>query len=228
MAQTHSEPAVAGAGRWFRVARWIGRSLLLALFRLDVEGLDRLPAAGGYVLICNHLSWIDGLVVLASLPAEPRIHLLAAAEYTVAGPWPMRLLVRLVGGVIPVDRQSHKGDRAAVVQALRVLKGGGVLGIFPEGRTGEAEGQLLPFKEGAASFAARTGSLVQVVALSGTLELCYRRWIRLRVGPLLEPLPGESQAAMLARMAEALAATVPPLHPGQPHRRRMRWLARLF
>lgn len=228
MSHTHPEPAAARANRLFRLLRVLGRGLFRSLFALEVEGLDRVPASGGYVLACNHLSWIDPLLLMACLPAEPRIHFVAAAEYTVAGPWPIPLLVKRVGGIIPVDRQSQKGNRAAIQESLRVVRGGGVLGIFPEGRCGEAEGHVLPLKEGAAAIAAKTGSPVLVAGLSGTLDLYLRRRIRLRIGPVLVPGPAETQAELLARVAEAMEKTIPPVNPDQPRRKWMAWLSRLF
>ncbi len=228
MAQTTNDPSPAKANRWFRLLRQAARALVRTLFAIEIEGLERLPKAGPYVLACNHLSWFDPIVLLVALPPEPRIHFLAAAEYTVDGPWIARFVVSKAGGVIPIDRQGHKGDRAAVVQALKVLRGGGVLGIFPEGKCGFDEGQIQPLKEGAATFAAKTGSNVAVLGISGTLELYWRKRIVVKAGPLLEPREGESQEELLARVAEAMAETVPPLHPRQPRVKRMTWLSRLF
>ena len=221
-------PSAATANLPFRLLRSVGRGLLGLLFDVRVEGLERVPVTGGYVLACNHLSWIDGLILLARMPASPRIHYLAAVEYSTGGPWVVRQVVRLAGGIIPVDRQSHKGSRAVVVQSLQVLRGGGVLGIFPEGRCGTEEGFMQPLKDGAALFATRTGSPILVVGLSGTLELCFRRRIRLRVGPLVEPRAGETQEELLERLAQAMAETVPPLDPDQPKVKLMTWLSRIF
>ncbi|HYF78377.1 MAG TPA: lysophospholipid acyltransferase family protein [Symbiobacteriaceae bacterium] len=226
MARESSSPSEANLP--FRVLRFIGRGLLRSLFHIEIDGLDRLSAGGGYVLACNHLSWIDPLVLMAHLPAAPRIHYLAAAEYTTEGPWLVRKVVDLTGGIIPVDRQNHRGGRAVVVQSLQVLKGGGVLGIFPEGRCGTEEGCLQSLKDGAALFATRTGRPVQVVGLSGTLELYFRKRMHVRVGPLVEPRPEESQDDFLARVAEAMAETIPPLDPRQPRMKLLTWLNRIF
>jgi 1-acyl-sn-glycerol-3-phosphate acyltransferase len=222
------ETPVPKASRTFHCLRFIGRGLFRLLFAVELAGTDRLPVTGGYVLACNHLSWIDPLLLMAFLPAEPKIHFLAATEYTTAGPRWVQAIVKRAGGVIPVDREGHKGDRAAVVQALRVLRGGGVLGIFPEGRCGETEGQLLPFKEGAASFSVKTGSPIQVMGISGTSELCFRRRIWLRAGPLLEPMVGEGQAALLERMAAVMTESIPPVALHQPRWKLFSWLSRLF
>ncbi|MGE5675121.1 MAG: lysophospholipid acyltransferase family protein [Mycobacterium leprae] len=223
-----AEPTYTRANGAFRFIRGIGRGLFRALFKIRVEGLDRLPPNGGYVLTCNHIGWVDGILLLLFLPAEPRIHYLAASELTVTGPGPVRLLVKLVGGIIPVDRTSHKGDRQVVVQALKVLRGGGILGIFPEGRCGTEEGVVQPLKEGAANFALKTGSPIQVIGLSGTVELYCRKRIHIRVGPLLTERDGESQEELLSRLHAALAENIPPLDPKQPKRKYMRWLTHLI
>jgi 1-acyl-sn-glycerol-3-phosphate acyltransferase len=226
MADSSRSPAEANLP--FRVLRIVGRGLLRSLFHIEIDGLDRLPAGGGYLLACNHLSWIDPLVLMAHLPAAPRVHYLAAAEYTTEGPWLIRKVIDLAGGIIPVDRQGHKGSRAVVVQSLQVLKGGGILGIFPEGKCGTEEGCVQSLKDGAALFAARTGRPVQVVGLSGTLELYLRKRIHVRVGPLVEPRPDEPQEELLARVAEAMTEAIPPLDPRQPRVKLLSWLNRIF
>lgn len=228
MVQGNPEFNAAKANLPFRILRAVGRGLFGLLFHIRVEGLDRVPRSGPYVLACNHLSWIDPLIVMSQLPPEPRVHFLAAVEYTTGGPWIVRQIVKAVGGVIPVDRESHKGDRQAIVQSLKVLKGHGVLGIFPEGKCGMEEGALLPLKDGAATFAAKTGCPIQVLGMSGTYELFYRKRIHIRVGPLLEPREGESPADLLDRLAEAMAQNMPPLDPEQPKVKRMAWLSKLF
>lgn len=228
MGVTVSEAPAARANQVFRALRFVGRGLIRGLFHVEAEGLDRLPAGGGYVLACNHLSWIDPLILMSHLPPEPRIHYLAAAEYTVNGPWIVRKVVAAAGGIIPVDRHSGKGNRTVVVEALKVLRGGGVLGIFPEGRCGFAEGQVQDIKEGAASFAVKTGRPVQVVGLSGTQELFFRKRIRVRVGPLLEPGADEGLEELLERLHRAMCETVPSVNPNQPRRKRLLWINRIF
>jgi len=228
MAVSVSEAPLSRANLVFRALRVVGRRLIRSLFHVHIEGLERLPPGGGFVLACNHLSWIDPLILMAHLPAEPRIHYLAAAEYTVNGPWLVRKVVAAAGGIIPVDRQSHKGNRTVVVEALKVLRGGGVLGIFPEGRCGFVEGEVQDLKEGAANFAVKTGRPVQVVGISGTQELYFRKRIQVRVGPLLEPGDEEGLEELLERLHRAMGETVPPLSPHQPRRKYLLWINRIF
>jgi len=225
MTQRSQDPALAQSNRFFRALRLVGRWLFKLLFSIQVEGFSRLPPEGGCVLVCNHLSWFDPHLLLISLPPEPRIHFLAAQEYTVGGKGLIPWIVRQAGGVIPVDRKGHRGDRAAVVQSLKVLRSGGVLGIFPEGGCGSQEGCLQPLKQGAAAFAVKTGRPVVVLGISGTSELYWRRRICLRMGPTLTPHPGEDADALLERVAAAMRETIPPLLP-QPRRKHLDWLFR--
>ena len=60
----------------YRAIRLWAVPLLHALFRISVEGRERIPTTGGYVLIANHLNWLDSFAILASFPAEPRVHFL--------------------------------------------------------------------------------------------------------------------------------------------------------
>lgn len=227
MAPRSADPTLAKSNRFFRFLRLTGRWLFRLLFSIQVQGLERLPAEGSCVLVCNHLSWFDPLLLLTSLPPEPKIHFLAAQEYTVNGKGLIPWVVGHAGGVIPVNRKQPGGNRAAVLQSLRVLKSGGILGIFPEGGCGSIEGGLQPLKHGAAVLAQRTGSPVVVLGLSGTSELYLRRRICLRVGETLTPLPGESASALLERMAKAMAAAIPPVAP-QPRKKHLLWLFHRF
>src|SRR5438067_10539089 len=61
----------------YRAIRLWAVPLLHALFRIRVDGRGRIPTTGAYVLIANHLNWLVSFAILASFPAEPRVHFLA-------------------------------------------------------------------------------------------------------------------------------------------------------
>src|SRR5438128_12614556 len=58
----------------YRAIRLWAVPLLHALFRITVEGRERIPTAGAYVLIANHLNWLDSFAILATFPPDPRVH----------------------------------------------------------------------------------------------------------------------------------------------------------
>ena len=205
----------------FRLARLLLRAILGALFSVQVEGSERLPRRGAYLLACNHLSWLDPFLILAWLPSSPRIHFLGRRSAIYNRTW-KRWVLELMGGVIPVE----SGEIEHLSEAVGgVLARGGVVAIFPEGRTGPAEGAIQPLRHGVAHFAERGGVPVVAVGLAGTLELWRGKRISLRVGRTVEPA-GDVRADM-KRIEAALEEALPPYSdPGG--RKPWRWLTTLL
>ena len=147
----------------YRTAKRIVRGLLRLLYRIEVEGADRVPPEGPVVIAANHHSFIDPLVIGVVLP-RPIAFIARGDLFRIPGlGWLLRKLY-----AIPVERGS--GDLAAVKAAIRALRGGMAFGIFPEGRRSRS-GHLEPFKTGAAAIALRTGARVLPVAIVGTREV---------------------------------------------------------
>ncbi len=193
-------------------------TLLKILFRIEVKGLEYLPEEGGYILAGNHLSWIDPFLMLAGAPAEPRIFFIAAREDVENPEW-RKYLCRNVGAVIPVDRGRAGSYREVVNQARKVLEGGGVLGIFPEGDVSGIEtGKLLPLKKGMGFFASQTGAAIVPVGFSGTKELWLRKKFSMVIG---KPIPGQKGGRtagdqLTAETARAIAGLLTPPPPFDP------------
>jgi 1-acyl-sn-glycerol-3-phosphate acyltransferase len=205
----------------FRLARQMLRLILGTLFRVELRGRDRLPGGRAYVLACNHLSWADPFLLLGWLPPSPRIHFLGRRSAIYNRTW-KRWVLQLMGGVIPVE----SGDIDHLSQAVGgVLARGGVVAIFPEGRTGPAEGRLQELRHGVAHFAARNGVPVVALGLVGTLELWRGKRILLQVGRTVEMTGdvGTDVAAIAAALQEALP---PYADPGG--KRPWPWLTRLL
>ncbi len=144
--------------------------LLKLLFRPDVEGLHHVPWTGPVILACNHLSFSDS--IFTPLLVKRRVTFVAKAEYFtgkgIKG-WLMRQFFSGTG-TIPVDRSGGKAAQAALDTLLRVLREGGVAGIYPEG-TRSPDGRLYRGKTGVARLALESGALVVPVALLNTDEI---------------------------------------------------------
>ena len=144
--------------------------LLKLLFRPDVDGLRNVPMGGPVILACNHLSFSDS--IFTPLIVKRRVTFVAKAEYFtgkgVKG-WLMRQFFSATG-TIPVDRSGGKAAQAALNTLLRVLRDGGVAGIYPEG-TRSPDGRLYRGKTGVARLALESGALVVPVALLNTDEI---------------------------------------------------------
>jgi 1-acyl-sn-glycerol-3-phosphate acyltransferase len=173
----------------YRAVRLIAVPLLRLCFRFQVEGRENIPRSGNYVIIANHLNWLDEFTILLLFPLEPRVHFLADPTILVTRKvqW---FLVRAAGGFVPVVRERH-GDQALFHHVDRCLEVGGAVAIFPEANYGPKEGELLPFKKGFAHFAIKAGVPVVPVALSGTKDLWFRKRIRVVIGAPLQPAGGD-------------------------------------
>ncbi|MCS7034498.1 MAG: 1-acyl-sn-glycerol-3-phosphate acyltransferase [Phycisphaerae bacterium] len=126
---------------------------------LTVVSPCRLPASGPAILVCNHTSGVDPILLQAVCPRL--VVWMMAKEY-----YQLRLLgffFRWVGA-IPVDRGGR--DTSATRAAIRALQQGRVVGIFPEGKI-ELERELLPFQTGVALLACKTGAPVFPAYLDG-------------------------------------------------------------
>jgi 1-acyl-sn-glycerol-3-phosphate acyltransferase len=169
----------------YRILRLIAVPLVRLCFRFQVEGRDNIPRTGNYIVIANHLNWLDEFAVLLLFPVEPRLHFLANPTLLVTRKFQW-WLIRTTGGYVPVIRERH-GDPALFQHVDRCLEVGGAVAIFPEADYGPREGDLMPFKKGFAHFAIKAGVPVVPVALSGTKDLWFRKRIRAIIGKAILP-----------------------------------------
>jgi 1-acyl-sn-glycerol-3-phosphate acyltransferase len=208
----------------FRAARRGLRLLLGAVFRVRVEGLERLLAESPYILACNHLSWIDPFLLIGWLPAAPRLHFLGRRS-AVHNRAFKRWVLAFVGGVIPVE-DGQVEHLAAAVDG--VLRRGGVVAIFPEGGVGPAEGALQPLRHGVAHFGRRSRVPVVAAGLAGTSDLWRGKELRMRIGRTVWPDEREPAEATLAAIESALREAMPPCPPAAGGPRPWPWLTHLL
>jgi 1-acyl-sn-glycerol-3-phosphate acyltransferase len=144
--------------------------LLRLVFRPDVRGLGNVPADGPVILACNHLSFSDS--IFTPLMVKRRVTFVAKAEYFTGKGIKGKLMRQffLGTGTIPVDRSGGQAAQAALDTLLRVLREGGVAGIYPEG-TRSPDGRLYRGKTGVARLALESGARVVPVALLNTDEI---------------------------------------------------------
>jgi 1-acyl-sn-glycerol-3-phosphate acyltransferase len=198
----------------YRLVRLVGVPLLRLCFKFELSGRENLPRRGNYIVIANHLNWLDEFALLMLFPVEPRLHFLADPTTLVTRKFQW-WLVRTTGGYVPVVRERH-GDRALFRHVDRCLEIGGAVAIFPEANYGQAEGELLPFHRGFAHFAIKAGVPVIPVALSGTKDLWFRKPIRVVIGKALSTTGADASALTdlaFQTVREMLPAYVEP--PGR-------------
>jgi 1-acyl-sn-glycerol-3-phosphate acyltransferase len=154
--------------------------------RVSVQGLENLPE-GSCVIVANHSSYLDGIVLKAMLP--PRFSFVIkqeAASMPVAG-----FLMKRIGSEF-VDRHSHAGRQRDARRVLRRAEEGHSLVFFPEGTFDETPG-LKRFHVGAFTAAVRGGIPVVPTVIHGARRALPSHAIITRPGrievEILEPLP---------------------------------------
>jgi len=194
--------------------------LIKLLVRVEINHLERVPPQGPLIVIINHISIFDPVVVIGGLP-RPAIPLgkQEALNWFILG------RIFKLYGVIPVRR--GEADLQAIKAALRILRAGGVVLLAPEG-TRSPTGRLQSGKDGAALMALRSGAAITPVGVSGTEQICSS-WLRLRraavhlaVGEPFRLCPEALDkkgtrreiAAMTAEMMARLARQLPPAYQG--------------
>lgn len=196
---------VGPGARWqYRVLRLLAVPILRMAFRLRVVGRANIPANRPYVLVANHVSWIDAPAILLAFPIEPRISFLADAAFVgvkrVEG-----FVARRIGGLILCNRHEQ-GHPDVIRQARACLADHGPVGVFPEGHYGDRDGKLLPFEPGFAHFALDSGAPVLPVAVSGSQSLWLGKRVTTIIGTPIEPqgYTIESLVAEAHRQVQAL------------------------
>jgi len=199
------------------------------LFRVRVVGLENVPDKP--VIICaNHLGWTDAFLILLFLPLEPRIYILGERQVAHISKF-RNALIRWLQVMVPLDRDKP-------LEAVRVMNGvlkrGGSLLIFPEGKLGTVEGELLPLQHGAPHLSLHSGVPILPVGLTGPHELWLRRTLTVRIGRPIEPsqFTGDLRTRM-STLTWALERDMSALLPGEQSRQPRikllrRWLTELF
>ena len=138
-------------------------------FSPTIIGSENIPKDGAVVIAGNHKNIRDQFLVF--LATDRVINYMAKREYFDGALAPLFKWA----GCIPVNRDGF--DAAAIRRAIKILKRGGAVGIFPEGTRNRTDKSLLAFKPGAAAIAKRGNALIVPFAISGE----YRKNANLKI-----------------------------------------------
>ncbi|HVO78802.1 MAG TPA: AMP-binding protein [Candidatus Bathyarchaeia archaeon] len=192
----------------------LAQLMLRDLFRLKIEGVEKLPPSGPFILSPNHQSYIDAPVVVACLPWRTMRDAFYVGTSEIFGSKLMRRIAESFR-LIVIDPDAN------LVPAMRAgaygLRNNGVLVLFPEGER-SIDGPPKLFKKGAAILAIHTQCPVVPVALEGFFEAWprgekFRGLSKLKVRfldpvypPPLGPNPESQYASMTAEIRSRILA----------------------
>jgi len=194
---------------FYRLVIAAAKPLLYAVYRLEVDGFENIPASGGFVLSANHVSNFDPWPLGVAIGSKHYLRHMAKSELYW---WPLKYVVD-AGGGFPVKRGER--DTKAMELALVLARQGDTVVMFPEGtrrKKGLHKTRVARAHTGAARIALEAGVPLVPAAISGTDRLARLGKVRVRYGPpiLLDDLRGLEgrEAAELAtdRLMAAIEA----------------------
>lgn len=202
--------------------------VLRRIYNVRVEGADCVPSRGAAILAPNHLSFIDPFFVV--LATGRHVTFIGKAEYF--DTWQTRMFFELAG-VIPVRREDGAQAQNSLDAGMRVLRGGNLLGIFPEG-TRSPDGRLYKGKTGAARMACAVGCPVVPTGIIGTREVLPKEAKMPGLGPrvtvafgkpMTVPPAGRDDPRVLREFTDELMQRIAEL-TGQRYRHRYSYTKR--
>ena len=148
--------------RLYSLLRPIAVFLLKVIYRIEIVNKDYIPKNGPVLFAGNHKHNYDFISLICGTNNRV-VHFLAKKELIDKHGW---LFKRL--GIIPVDRS--KKNKAAVEEAVKMLKQGELVGIFPEGTFNKTEYVVKPFKYGAVKIASESNCPIVPFAITGNYK----------------------------------------------------------
>ncbi len=196
-------------------ARWILERIEAGV---DVEGLDRVDWSRPHIVVSNHQSTLDILLIVATVPFGRFVAKKEILAYPAVGGAARH------GGQIIIDRKAHEQAMAAIRTGLEAWSDSNLI-FFAEG-TRTRTGELNRFKKGAFAMAKEFDLPIVPVAVSGTydalpkgslLRLVRQPRFRLEVAEEIRPQPGEDVPALCDRTRDVIAGMIREGEPAHRH-----------
>jgi 1-acyl-sn-glycerol-3-phosphate acyltransferase len=195
--------------RTYRVAMALNLPVA-AWGRLDVSGVETLPASGPLLIVGNHDSHWDPVMIGIAARKRRMIRALAKSQL-----WDVKGLAPVLNGMgqIPIVRGA--GDTQALANAIEALREGSCVGVFPEGT--RSKGREMRARSGVGRLALEVPEAhVTCVAVSGTADLTgFPRRPKIKVR-FFDPAGGQPRAdedpgELSARLLAEIRAITPPV-----------------
>jgi 1-acyl-sn-glycerol-3-phosphate acyltransferase len=182
----------------------------LAGVKIVVRGREHLQPGQNCIFMSNHVSNLDPPVLIPVIPGRCSV-LVKKALFRI----PILGTGMKVTDLVPVDRSDREAAIESVNAAIRVLRRGLHMLVFPEGTRSE-DGRLLPFKKGPFHLAIDSGVSIVPVTLLGTFEAWPKTRFALRPGtatvvfhPPVDPLSYGDRDSLMQSVSDTIASALP-------------------
>jgi len=143
--------------------RFLAWLLVHTAYRVEKSGLENIPEQGPAVIVCNHVSFVDAVVIMAAC-RRPIRFVMDHGIFKI----PVLSFIFRTGGAIPIASRKENPEmmERAFAEVAQALRAGDLVGIFPEGRITDT-GELNPFRPGIRRIVDETPVPVVPMALRG-------------------------------------------------------------
>lgn len=219
-----AEESGPGAIR-YHLLRLSLRALIGSYVRVRVEGAERVPLRGPYIICFNHPSWLDPAFLAAYWPdRERRLFIFGPRERDMERGVRNRLITWTRRGV-PFKPDSQD-VRDVTRRAVGVLRAGGCLAVAGEGRLSDHEGRILPLETGLAHFSRLASAPIVPTAIIGTRWIHLGSRVRIRIGEAVSPDAFAGGRDGVRRMTDVVESRLGALLAGVEDRDPPGWLGR--
>jgi 1-acyl-sn-glycerol-3-phosphate acyltransferase len=197
----------------YRVAMWITNAGVRAAgIKIEIGGLENIPAGRSCIFMSNHVSNLDPPVELPLLPGRSSVLLKQELMRVPILGKAMRL-----AKFVPVARGSRRdAAQASVEAAADALRSGLHILVYPEG-TRSPDGRLSAFKKGPFFLALETQAPIVPIAISGTQTMMRKGsnaitpgLARMQMLPAIEPSAYATREELMTAVRDAIAEALPP------------------
>jgi 1-acyl-sn-glycerol-3-phosphate acyltransferase len=197
----------------YRVAMWITNAGVRAAgIRIEMSGLENIPAGRSCIFMSNHVSNLDPPVELPMLPGRSSV-LLKKELMSI----PILGRAMRMGQFVPVERGNRRdAAKASVEAAAEALRSGLHILVYAEG-TRSLDGRLSTFKKGPFFLAQETQAPIIPIAVSGTQTMMHKGSSAIKPGlariqllPVIEPSLYETREQLMLAVRNAISEALPP------------------
>ena len=212
----------------YRVLKTVINFLLSILVKINATGYEHFDKNQQYVIVSNHTSWLDLLLLIAKTPKT--FQLVSMAER--AGAYQQKLIKFFIEKgdlkLIEIDRASQASRMTGLRQIIKSANEGYPVVILPEGRINRDGTRLYPFYTGVFFAAVKTGLPILPVYIRGASRVYFRRRVTVNFGVPLHVEKSENVEDVATRTYHHMLNNVKPEEPRNKPRKVRHDLTKAF